>query len=216
MFNGIKMNSPLVLRKAGPGDSPKAAELIYSTGPESFNLVYGSHDRAISLISRLFSRAGNISSYEYSTVAVVDSSIAGILVLFERKDILQTQAQTGAELLRMVGPLFLTLRMPVFIRQARLNPETLDDELFVAYVAVSPEMRGKGIGKALMLEAERVASEKKLSRTSLGVSKSNLPAITLYKTLGYRITQQLADDWFKIRYGFTGVFKMVKDIKGCP
>jgi ribosomal protein S18 acetylase RimI-like enzyme len=204
---------PVVMRSAVPGDAFKAAELIYSTGPDSFNLVYGSHDRALGLISRMFSRNGNIASYEYSTVAVEQGTVLGIMVLLEKKDIQKTQAQTGVELLRMTGPLFLLLRMPVFVRQARLNPEPCEDELFVADVAVSLSARGRGIGKMLMEEAERVARERKLPKLSLGVSKRNLPAIGLYKSLGYRVTMEFSDHWLRRRYGFPGVFKMVKAIK---
>lgn len=207
------MDTSLILRKAEPGDARKASELIYSTGPQSFNLVYGSQEKALALISKMFACTKNISSFEYSTVAVIDKTVVGVIVLFEKNDILETQARTGSLLLQMVGPLFLLLRMPVFIRQSRLNPEACKDELFVADVAVSPDARGRGVGRALMKYAEIIAREKELPKLSLGVSKGNFPAIGLYKSLGYKITEEHTDEWFKRRYGFPGVFKMVKAVK---
>lgn len=53
-------------------------------------------------------------------------------------------------------------------------------------VATEPELRGKGIGKKLVLAAVERLQEKHLSYLTLEVRPSNLPAIALYESLGFR------------------------------
>lgn len=52
-------------------------------------------------------------------------------------------------------------------------------------IGVIPSCRGKGIGKALMIDALRRAKEKGLERIELTVFAKNVPAIALYQQLGF-------------------------------
>lgn len=201
------------IRKAKPDDAVAAAPLIYSTGPIQFNLAYGSEARATSLISRLFARRGNISSFQYARMAEKSGKVAGILVLHDRDIIRNAYARTGAELVRLAGPLFLFYRLTLYLRQGLMDPEPSQNELFVAQVAVVSSFRGQGIGRLLMKEAEDVANMKEYASISLGVSKNNRPAISLYKSLGYSIADVLESPWLKRRFGFAGVYRMVKSIQ---
>lgn len=200
------------LRPAHPQDARPAARLIYSTGPASFNLAFGSHDRAISLLERLFAKPGTISSYRYATVATLNSRVVGILVLTDTDAAHQTQALTGLELLRLVGPLFILFRLPVYLRQSGSSQRPKPGELFISDVAVAPEFHGKGIGRLLMREAERIAREKSYKKLALEVSESNLQAISLYTSLGYTVTSEFADPWLKWRFGLSGVYRMSKTL----
>jgi [ribosomal protein S18]-alanine N-acetyltransferase len=60
------------------------------------------------------------------------------------------------------------------------------DEVHVLNVATSLEARRRGIGRALMDEAARAGRARGARLVTLEVRRSNLPAITLYKALGYR------------------------------
>ena len=53
-------------------------------------------------------------------------------------------------------------------------------------IATEPELRGKGIGKKLVLAAVEQLQEKHLGYLTLEVRPSNLPAIALYESLGFR------------------------------
>lgn len=52
-------------------------------------------------------------------------------------------------------------------------------------IGVIAPYRGKGIGKALMIDALRKAKEKGLERIELTVFERNIPAISLYQQLGF-------------------------------
>ena len=59
------------------------------------------------------------------------------------------------------------------------------DEGYIALVAVHPNHRKKGIGRALVKKAIEKAKELGLSFLSLEVRVSNIPAQNLYQSLGF-------------------------------
>jgi ribosomal-protein-alanine N-acetyltransferase len=60
------------------------------------------------------------------------------------------------------------------------------DEIHVLNVGTAPEARRRGVGRALMEEAVAVGRRKGARLSTLEVRRSNLPAIALYRSLGYR------------------------------
>ncbi|MFI2609059.1 GNAT family N-acetyltransferase [Kitasatospora sp. NPDC018619] len=62
---------------------------------------------------------------------------------------------------------------------------------WVMKVEVSPAHRGRGHGRALMLLAERECLAAGVRHLGLNVFSGNEPAIRLYESLGYRITERL-------------------------
>jgi ribosomal protein S18 acetylase RimI-like enzyme len=206
------MGESVTLRPARPRDAGKAAELIYSTGPASFNLVFGSRDKAVSIIRRMFAKPDTIMSFTHTTVAEFQGRTVGVLVLLDRKAERQTQVQSGAELLRIVGPLFLLFRLPIYLRQGRLTEAIPPETLFIADVAVSPSLRGRGIGRLLMEHACRVARREGYPALSLDVTRDNLSAIGFYHRLGYVRTLERTDTWLAHRYGLSGFLRMTKPV----
>ncbi|MGC3998770.1 MAG: ribosomal protein S18-alanine N-acetyltransferase [Anaeromyxobacter sp.] len=60
------------------------------------------------------------------------------------------------------------------------------DEVHILNVASAREARRRGIGRALMLEAHEAGRRKSAAISTLEVRRSNLPALALYQSLGYR------------------------------
>ena len=60
------------------------------------------------------------------------------------------------------------------------------DEGYITNIAVFPEYRNKGIGKALLTRVFSFAKDNALSFVSLEVRESNLSAISLYEKLGFK------------------------------
>lgn len=65
---------------------------------------------------------------------------------------------------------------------------TLFEEAHITNVAVGKEYRGRGMGRVLMLEEEKLARAKKAERILLEVRPSNISALTMYKGLGFVTT----------------------------
>jgi ribosomal-protein-alanine N-acetyltransferase len=59
------------------------------------------------------------------------------------------------------------------------------DELHLLNITVSPKLRGMGLGSRMMDAIEGVAAQQNMPRIILEVRPSNLPAVGLYKGLGY-------------------------------
>jgi [ribosomal protein S18]-alanine N-acetyltransferase len=62
------------------------------------------------------------------------------------------------------------------------------DEAHITTVAVDPQHRRQGIGRALTIEVLRRGKESGMLCSTLEVRASNLPAINLYEALGYEST----------------------------
>lgn len=75
--------------------------------------------------------------------------------------------------------------------------DTLPDEVsmapqaFVAYMAVEPDVQRRGIGRALLNAAEGLARERGLPTIAMMVTESNVPALDLYTSSGYRTERRL-------------------------
>lgn len=60
------------------------------------------------------------------------------------------------------------------------------DEGYITNVAVFPEYRRQGVGKALLERVFSLARDEELAFVSLEVRVSNIPAISLYEALGFK------------------------------
>ncbi|MCX4849174.1 GNAT family N-acetyltransferase [Streptomyces sp. NBC_00893] len=75
----------------------------------------------------------------------------------------------------------------VWVARYEMHPGMLVGYVFD--VEVRAEFRGRGFGRALMLQAERIAIGAGDDRMGLHVLASNTPALRLYESLGYRTTR---------------------------
>lgn len=96
------------------------------------------------------------------------------------------------------------MRKIKFIRDiilaSRLD-ECEDHEIYVANLATSEEVRGKGIGKSLMILAEKMAKEQGYKRCSLLAKDKSL--INFYSKLDYKLEKEE-------RYFSHNLYRMVK------
>ncbi|MBN1265090.1 MAG: GNAT family N-acetyltransferase [Anaerolineales bacterium] len=76
----------------------------------------------------------------------------------------------------------------IFILFGTIESDPTPDR-FTAYLyslRVRPEFRNHGIGKQLILEAEKKILQKELSRVLIAVARENEDALRLYERLGYK------------------------------
>jgi ribosomal protein S18 acetylase RimI-like enzyme len=84
---------------------------------------------------------------------------------------------------RRVGFLLLLDALPDEVSMA--------PQAFVAYMAVEPDAQRRGIGRALLNAAEGLARERGLPTIAMMVTESNVPALDLYTSSGYRTERRL-------------------------
>ncbi len=68
--------------------------------------------------------------------------------------------------------------------------ESEPGELFIANIATHIKYQGRGIGRALMMEAEKMAKEKGLNKISLLVDVNDHKVIHFYTVLGYKVVEE--------------------------
>jgi ribosomal protein S18 acetylase RimI-like enzyme len=61
----------------------------------------------------------------------------------------------------------------------------------ITLLGVAADMRRRGIGRALMLAAFKLAKEEKMTLITLTVAEHNQAAITLYQSLGGKVVDQM-------------------------
>jgi len=63
---------------------------------------------------------------------------------------------------------------------------------WIYYLAVSPEHRRQGIGRALMLRVEKELSQLGCPKLNLQVRSSNIQAVEFYRHLGYDVENRIS------------------------
>jgi ribosomal protein S18 acetylase RimI-like enzyme len=69
-----------------------------------------------------------------------------------------------------------------------INESTTGRQAELVYLGLSPQVRGKGYGNVLTRHAMWLAARERLHFLSLAVDLKNTPALTLYESLGFSVT----------------------------
>ena len=157
--------------------------------------------RALELIRHLQSAGPNPYSADKTLVTAEEGGAAlGALVGALARTTRSEEPRTALALLAWYGPSAF-LRLPVLAR-AGLALAGLDlDDFYLSHLAVSPQWRGEGAGRAL-LEAGEARAALLGSRTLvLDVETGNEGALAFYGRLGYRRASN-----FRIGLGRRGSF----------
>src|ERR687892_423277 len=159
----IGLNAPALIevRKAGPDDFPRVAELLHHSAADMYDRFAGGRERALRVLRRSLGEPGNASSAEVVWVAAVDGQVAGAMAAFPVDEAaIRARAFLGLAL-RGSPP----WRWPV--------------ALYIYWAG------GGGAPRALLAAAERGAREQRLPAVALDTTIANEPARRLYASEGY-------------------------------
>jgi ribosomal protein S18 acetylase RimI-like enzyme len=210
-----KTGSRIRLRPATPDDAGPAAALIYETALSLGDYVFGQTGRTgtTRILAALFREQGHLFSYEFSTLAVEQGAVVGIV-----------QAMPAAELGRAgVGLLLACARrlglratLGVAMRSFPLafEPDAKKGEFYVDTLAVDPAHRHSGIGHLLLAEAERRAREAGFTVCSLSVMLHNTDALRFYRREGYHEDLRYETKLRAPNVQYTGFHRMIKSLTG--
>jgi ribosomal protein S18 acetylase RimI-like enzyme len=148
------------------------ADLRIRTGTEN--------DRAF---ARALGRAcvrDSVSSLRVAPDLLVEAAFERLLDLaFGQPHVLFVAERGGA----LVGFLLMLVELP--------DEVTAVPQAFVAFMAVKPAERGRGVGARLLAEAEGEAKRRGLPYMALMVTEENAPARRLYERCGFRTERRL-------------------------
>ena len=169
------MNTPVTIRKAVKEDALFMAErILWAIG------VPDAKDSDAETLSTVCAMKDVLYSYENTLIAEVDGERVGIMISYD-------------------GALYSTLRVKTFSNVgdalkcdfSNMADEAKAGEYYLDTLAVSPDMRRKGIGRALLTAALERGRKTGIEKATLLVSPKNTPALRLYSSLGFKPTRMV-------------------------
>ena len=115
-------------------------------------------------------------SYRNALVACIDGEVAGMLLAY------RLPADNDEDL----------LNYPEFVRPLVELEQCVGESFYINMLATFAQFRGRGIGTALMAEADRLANSAQCNLLSIAVFSHNADALRLYQALGYEKIEQRA------------------------
>ncbi len=199
------------IRPAQIEDAPIAAELIQETqeGYSDVLLGLGDRARAVKVLAGFFRKGNNRFSYRLTHLAEMDGRVAGLLLVFPGRDFMKLIVPMAWQMLSFFNPwdlLRLALRTPM----AFDGEETRPDEFYISHLAVLPEFRRQGVGRALLDHADELARAAGIHKCALCVDLDNPNAQRLYESQGYRVDKTVNTPWLKERLHTRGYQHRVK------
>lgn len=192
----------LNLRDASECDAPIIAELVYVTEDDpEHEWGEGSKEEILDRISYLVKVEGSRYYYKNIKVAELDGKPCGAIILLKSDDIPMLDITTSVKLFMSIKGVMRKIKFIRDIILASRLDECEDNEIYVANLATSEEVRGKGIGKSLMILAEKMAKEQGYKRCSLLAKDKSL--INFYSKLDYKLEKEE-------RYFSHNLYRMVK------
>jgi len=174
---------PFVVRAARPDDP--ADGLLFASAAPYYAAYAGGADRARQLLRVLYPRARHTASWDVCRVAEAGGRVVGVLAAFP--------SDTGDELARRFVRLTLAhslpWRIPALFRHLRataaVSPHPPRGMLYVDALATDPAHRRRGVARALLAEADRMAADAGLDGVALDTGIENRPARVLYERAGF-------------------------------
>ncbi|PKN20538.1 MAG: hypothetical protein CVU71_01745 [Deltaproteobacteria bacterium HGW-Deltaproteobacteria-6] len=171
---------------ATPADAPMFSKFIRMSG----KLLAAIYDRRTeSLLAHLYVQPDNLYSYTHSCFLQVDGKKAGLLLAYSQATAQNQQPGTNRLMIEYLrfGYYRRLFRM---VKAGRALGPPAPDEYLISNIALAPEFRNRGLGKALIQEAVRQARQDGCERLILDVMASNTAAMRCYTKNGFAVTQK--------------------------
>lgn len=173
------------VRKAGPDEYARVAELLHHSAADMYDRFAGGRERALRVLERSLSEPGNASSAEVVWVVALDGRIAGAMAAFPVDDA-GARARAFLRLaLRGAPPWRWPTALYLYWAGGRAAPSPPASAFYVDALATDPAFRRRGAARALLAEAERQARSNRLPAVALDTTISNEPARRLYAGEGF-------------------------------
>jgi len=182
----------ITFRTAGPADADAAVPMILASGPAELRYAFGDEERAHAFLRFAFARAGSAFGHACHIVALYDERVAGIAASqcggWGRMTL--DSLRTTAHVLSWFGlhdGLLVAARLADLLR---LLPPRESRTMYLSQIAVVEDLRGKGIGTALIQQLIRAARRRGLRSCALYVTTTNARVERLYGRLGFDVVKE--------------------------
>ena len=180
----------------------QAAEIVYFAFQRKLTPLIGSPEQGIAIIEKAFN-----PDPAFAIAAFCQDQPVGIAgVYYGGHGFLKPQR---SEFNRQFGWVQGIMRFAVFSFYAQAHGQK---DMYLHTLAVSPAMRGKGIGTLLLDVVFQIAREKGFKSVSLEVVDTNRDARRLYERIGFVATHTHYFPYLRGIAGFSASTEMVKHL----
>ncbi|MHD0398218.1 GNAT family N-acetyltransferase [Staphylococcus simulans] len=183
------MDEPIQITSASR-DFDQAGYLNFAAIGEMCHAMLGSQNEPLieQYMQRLYRKKKNRFSYEHTLQATINGKVAGLMTCMPYRDLERSLVPTVIQiaLLKHIFVLPHILNEYRSILSLIRMQEGERDEYHVSMLSVAPEFQRRGVGQALLKEAENKAKAAGYDKISLTVNQLNDKANALYEKLGYQ------------------------------
>jgi ribosomal protein S18 acetylase RimI-like enzyme len=178
----------------------EVAEIVYEAFQQKLAPLIGSPEQGIAILEKALDPA-------LAIIAVCQGQAVGIAGLqYDGCNFINPQR---SEFIRQFGLVSGTLRFVMFKTFALAY---FQSDMYIDILAVSPAMRGKGVGTLLLDAVFHTARDKGFGSVSLEVVDTNPKARRLYERVGFVAKHTYHYPYLRGISGFSASIKMVKSL----
>jgi ribosomal protein S18 acetylase RimI-like enzyme len=174
-----------MVRRARPGDAPAIARLLHLSAADMYDRFSGGRERAMRVLERSVAEPGNASSAEVVWLVDMDGDVAGAMAAFPVDEAAARSRAFLGLALRGAPPWRWPTALYLYWAGGRAAPSPPASAFYIDALATDPAFRRRGVARALLAEAERVARERGLPNLALDTTIANETARSLYASEGF-------------------------------
>jgi ribosomal protein S18 acetylase RimI-like enzyme len=168
--------------------APDVVALIHEAGNPFFDWFFGGRGRARAAIERMLQRSSSEIAASRVVVLLEGERLGGVTVALDGAELARSRkADTLAMLGENRSPESRSALLGRMAKVRELFAPVEADEFYLSKIAVAPDLRRKGCGRALFEKYVAAGRAAGFTRFRLDVAAENEAAIGLYRSAGFRI-----------------------------
>jgi ribosomal protein S18 acetylase RimI-like enzyme len=176
------------LAAGAPGHRDVVTDLIWSTGPASYAYIFGGRPSFDAFVGASWTTPDTYFGHSEATVAQLDGRVVGVEIGFDGARNYRTKANLAAVSAGLVRDGLMTAAALADVLEradaaSYLNPYVPSSAYYVLALAVTDDVRGTGVGAALLAHAVTRARRAGCRTLHLDVLSDN-PAVGFYRARG--------------------------------
>ncbi|MGD1933097.1 MAG: GNAT family N-acetyltransferase [Candidatus Phaeomarinobacter sp.] len=173
---------------SGDKYADQVGELVFATGPESYDYIFGSKTTLNRIIDKAWPMTGNMYAHEAASLVMDDDIIAGIEIGYSGAEYYDRRNAMAAASIEAIKSGDVTLEEMRSVSEradkaSYLNAWVPPDAYYVLALASAESHRGTGLGKYLLSSAIDKARAGGFRALHLDVLSNN-PAVGFYTSMG--------------------------------
>ncbi len=182
------MSTELELRPCAADDAVAVVPLIHDSGPVAFRAVFSQqhHGESLEFLHTSFREGSGQFGFRNHLLAERDGRTLAVVAVWDAR----LNGTFTASALRHITGFYGMRAVPVLwrgLRMERIVRPAVPGVAYIGHFAVHPDVRGGGIGRAILGHLLARTREDGYTRAALDVADSNPRARALYEASGFRV-----------------------------